>query len=150
MAGQRRSTGRSTEPADRLVKALEQRFRTLRQQTAGRRRRVPKELRQSVLWALEAGAKASAIRHACGVSSQQLVRWREEATESGGDIPVGSLQRTAVASPPPKVLEVVGPPQPKPGESGPVLNQPLEVELRLGDWRLSLRLSPAAASQGGG
>ena len=90
-----------------------------------------------------------------GVENKELayanaIAITEEATESGGDIPVGSLQRTAVASPPPKILEVVGPPQPKPGESGPDLNQPLEVELRLGDWRLSLRLSPAAASQGGG
>jgi len=149
MPGQRRSTGGFTEPADRLVKALEQRFRTLRQQTAGRRCRVPRELRQSVLWALEAGAKASAIRRACGVSAQQLVRWREEATERGGDVPGVSRQRAAVASPPPKVLEIVDPPQPKPGESGLDLNRPLEVELRLGDWRLNLRLSSAAASQGG-
>ena len=147
MPGQRHSTGRATEHGDRLVKALEERFTRLRQQTSGRRCRVPRELRESVLWALESGAKASAIRRACGVSAQQLVRWREEATENGGDVRVSSQQTAAVVAPP-KVLEVVGPAQPQPGEDGPDVNQPIEVDLRFGDWQLCLRFSPApTASQ---
>jgi hypothetical protein len=84
--------------------------------------RIPLGLRRQFLAALDAGAPASALRIACGVSWTQARSWRTAAGAC-------SAVRTA-----PQVLSVVD------HQASPACSSSPEgdLELRVGSWRISI------------
>jgi hypothetical protein len=104
-------------------------FRSQRRRGA----RVPDELRAAALAVLERGVTPAELERCCGVAWSQLVAWRDRrraAPVSHGAKKVPEVRAFAVVEedatlrPPP-----VGPPAED------------ELELRLGPWSLTLRLS---------
>lgn len=94
------------------------------------RTRIPDALRQAALAALASGTTESDVRRACGVTSEQLARWRRQPRACE---PRRSLQRAE-----PRVFPVVD-------GSADLLHcrepeeQEQELELRIGGWAICVR-----------
>lgn len=87
---------------------------------------MPFELRAAALAAIESGVKRGELCRACGVSWSQLVTWKGGATKpmgAAGDVRVFSVIDEPVAG----------------GTTAVASDQVLE--LRLGSWSVSVRLS---------
>ena len=79
--------------------------------------RVPGELREAALAAVDSGIRPYALQRLCGVSASQLSAWRE----------------ARASSPLVRVLSVTDEPLDEPA--------PQPLELRLGPWSISIRLA---------
>lgn len=93
--------------------------------------RIPNDLRAAVIAAMRRGVTAARLRHACGLSTSQLARWR--ALLRGPSC-------SALKSEQPRVFSVVGEVPPRPLESSS-LPPAHDLELRLGPWSVSVRLA---------
>jgi transposase-like protein len=97
--------------ADSGVERLRRSFTAFRKRHAGRTR-IPDALRQEVLATLEEGATESEVRRACGVTAEQLLRWRKRERAEA-----------------PLVFPIVE----EPVAAGMAEGEP-DLELRLGRW----------------
>jgi hypothetical protein len=118
--------------AQRSLEQLERRFARFRRKNPGQTR-IPDALRRDALTAVRLGVTRSQLRNACGISSDQLKHWQGDAgsavTEQEPDI-----QEARVFS----ILEDV--PAREPECRGHDEEQ--QLELRLGDWSISVRRGP--------
>jgi hypothetical protein len=130
--------------------SLNRRFQAFRG-SHPRSTRIPEPLRKAVVAALQNGASKSAVQKACGVSWEQMERWK---TRYGNQTKALRQRKASMTTtrltgadellsephqptPPPRVLSVIDD-EPE-GQAGvPHMIQPLE--LRVSGWRI--RLSP--------
>ena len=123
----RGSERRSEKESSALVE-LAGRFARFRRER-GRGARVPFELRAAALAALESGVKRGELNRACGVSWSQLMTWK--ANGGGATKPMGAAGDVRAFS----VID-----EPVAGGTTAVANDQV-LELRLGPWSVSVRLS---------
>lgn len=118
--------------AQRSLEQLERRFARFRREHP-RQTRIPNTLRRAALAAIRLGVTRTQLRHACGVSSDQVKHWQR----NGGHAVAGrepNIQDARVFS----VLEDV--PSRESESRGPDEDQ--HLELRLGGWSISIRRGP--------
>jgi hypothetical protein len=92
-------------------------------------RRIPQDLREAVLVALQEGVAPESIKSACKISLQQIELWKR--TYRAPPIRQGDGS-------PARVLRVVDHPQPR-----QTTRMEEGIELRIGPWHLQLRLDQA-------
>jgi hypothetical protein len=108
-----------------LLGGLQRRFAAFRQaQPAGTR--VPESLRRGVLDAVDAGVSATAIGRVCGVTRDQMQRWRRSRRPCGQRQPHG---RAA-----PQVLRVID------NQAPQASTEDVALDVGIGGMRLSIRL----------
>jgi len=90
--------------------------------------RLPRELRDQVVAALDAGTPVEALRKACKLSAWQIASWRRSAAVGGGDAASSAPEFES-----PRVLSVVD------RATREDTRVDSEIELRIGGWRVSLR-----------
>lgn len=113
---------------------LESRFARFRQEHP-RGTRVPEDLRAAALAALREGLEPGALNRSCGVSSKQLIAWQ-------GGYRAAPAKLAAAESSDVRAFSVVDEPNREPTAAQ-------ELELRLGPWSISVRLTdPRAAERG--
>jgi len=111
-------------PVDPRVRGLAVRFEEFRR-THRRGTKIPEELRAGALAALAEGVPAATVRSACGVATTQLEYWKR-----GAKTAVPQRQQQGVA----EVFSVVE----------PEAQNEACLELRLGAWSVTVRLTGAA------
>ena len=94
------------------------------------RTRIPDSLRNAALAALQSGTSESAVRRACGVTSDQLAQWRKHQ-QSRGEMREADVRAARIF---PVVEEMDGAELTPSGQ--PV---PRDLELRIGGWAISVR-----------
>ena len=94
------------------------------------RTRIPDSLRNAALAALQGGTSESAVRRACGVTSDQLAQWRKHQ-QSRGQMREADVRAARVF---PVVDEMAGVELTPSGQPGPQ-----DLELRIGGWAISVR-----------
>lgn len=109
---------------------LRRRFVSFRQQRKGQTP-VPDDLRAEVLAALDQGLTRRQMRQTCGVTSSQIDDWRQRK-----DKPVSTAAAVTGSA---RIFSVVDDPPIASGGSCQRVG-PDELELRLGDWSIRLRL----------
>jgi hypothetical protein len=98
-----------------------------------RNTRIPVRLRTAVVAAIGRGIPPTRLRHACGISTSQLVRWQAGARTSG---------KPGNAVPRPRVFSVVDAPAISTAPAAPTVPPMSEdLELRLGRWTVSVRMA---------
>lgn len=145
------SSSQTQRHRQQVLEQLQIAFEGFRQRSRPRARILP-ELRVAALEALGSGVAPDRICRACGVARKQLDRWRQLADEAKS-----GESRGASPAPAPKVLsvvrdEVVGPAPVAPSavreQSGSAdLGGDIELDVRLGSWGLSVRLTPIASRE---
>jgi hypothetical protein len=128
----RRRRPQSSEPSS-LLAALERRFAQFRREQP-RGARVPDDLREAALDAEVKGVSAGAIHRTCGVSWSQMMAWK-------GARRAPSAQRVrpgTKSTPDVRVFSVVEDPIDR---VAPTTLADNELELRLGRWSVSVRLT---------
>ena len=134
----RRGRRRTSEPSSVLAD-LEQRFAQFRREHP-RGARVPDGLRAAALVAQVKGVSAGAIHRTCGVSWGQLMAWKGARTSA----PAGRARRGAKSTPDVRVFSVVD----EPADRGTAaVSSGNELELRLGPWTVSVRLTDAMRAE---
>jgi hypothetical protein len=134
----RRGRPRTVEPSS-LLADLERRFAQFRREQP-RGARVPQELRGAALAALMRGVSAGAIERTCGVSWSQLRAW-QGARRS---VPSQRAGGGAKSTPNVRVFSVVDEPVDR---AAPAASAGDELELRLGPWTVSVRLTDAKRTE---
>jgi hypothetical protein len=89
--------------------------------------RIPDSLRSAVVAAYRAGTTATALRQACGVSSEQLARWCKGATGTAGS--GKGYQKAAPA----RAFPVADSSE-RSATEGEQMGRRPELELRIGSW----------------
>ena len=112
------------------VDELKERFAVFHRENP-RNTRIPCDLRAAVVAAMRRNVTTTRLRHACGLPTSQLARWL-----AGDQDPAPSTLRAQHA----RVFSVVGetPPRPPKTTDPPPTH---ELELRVGQWSVSVRLA---------
>ena len=126
--GRRRSEGAEEAPA---LAELARRFAKFREERP-RGSRIPEDLRAAVLRGLDQGVSYGDIQRACGVSWSQVAAWQEKHRP-------GRRPPEADEAPGVRVFSVVDEPR-VPRPVAPNAEAFRDLELRIGPWRVSLRL----------
>jgi len=113
--------------------ALEEAFAWHRQQRQGVGR-IPQPLRSRLLAAVDAGVSPAAVSRRCGVTTTQIGQWRRSRSRPRPEAAQGSEPDIEA----PAIIEVIDEPEEESDE-------PIELELGVGSWRVSIRLQPAPA-----
>lgn len=131
-ARQRRHSRPIAQGEDVAVEQLRRRFAKFRQERRSRTG-FPDTLRGAVLAAMQQGVTAREVRRACGVTARQLEQWRQ-----GRGSVVAPVQQ---AVEPAQMFSVTHDALSQDGGvNAGERRQPLE--LRLGDWSVSIRMTP--------
>ena len=119
------------------LKALSQRFDKFRREHR-MQARIPNVLRKATFAALRGGVTPAQVRRTCGVTTKQLDDWRQNFQEVSKSARVREVQ-------PARVFSVVDGDAPTQGcdNVGPRPAQALE--LRLGEWEISVRQMGASS-----
>jgi len=128
----RRRRPRSSETSSALAD-LQRRFAQFRREQP-RGTRVPDDLRAAALVAEVKGVSPGAIHRSCGVSWSQLMAWKGARRSA----PAQRARRGAKSTPDVRVFSVVDDPIDR---GAPTVSADNELELRLGPWSVSVRLT---------
>jgi len=128
----RRRRPQSSE-ASSLLADLERRFAQFRREQP-RGARVPDDLRAATLAAEAKGVSAGAIHRTCGVSWSQLMAWKGARRSA----PAQRARRRAKSTSDVRVFSVV---EDAIDRGVPTTSADNELELRLGRWAVSVRLT---------
>jgi len=132
-SGRRRRAPAVREPS--ALAELEARFARFRQDLP-RGTRVPADLRAAALAALREGLDPAVLHRRCGVSSQQVIAWK-------GGRRSAPTKQAAAESPDVRAFSVVDD-----SIREPTAGQ--DLELRLGPWSISVRLTDLRGAAGRG
>ena len=117
------------------VDELKERFAVFHREYP-RNTRIPGDLRAAVIAAMRRDVSATRLRRACGLSTSQLARWLARDQD-----PAPFPLRAQHA----RVFSVVGETPPRPPK--PTAPPPThELELRIGQWSVSVRLAERRAT----
>jgi hypothetical protein len=137
----RRRRPRTSEPSS-LLTDLEERFAQFRREHA-RGVRVPDDLRSAALVAHVKGVSAGAIQRTCGVSWSQLMAWKGARRSARAE----RVSRGAKSTPEVRIFSVVDEPVDRGTPAVSTNNN--ELELRLGPWTVSVRLTDRLRTERG-
>lgn len=127
----RRDSSGTSEMSSPLAE-LERRFAEFRRDQP-RGARVPLELKEATLTVLSKGVSAGAISRTCGVSWSQVMAWKGARRSA----PTRSTRRGGKSTPDVRVFSVVD----EPVDGAPAMSADNALELRLGPWSVSVRLT---------
>jgi hypothetical protein len=142
VAPRRERMWRSEQKARSLAE-LERGFAEFREKNR-RGARVPMELRAAVLEAVDRGVGPGKVQHACGVSWSQLAAWRSERDRSVSGQALRPADRKRV-----RAFAVVDEAPVRPPHATSTTGDDRELELRLGNWSVRVRLAELGPKQRG-
>ena len=133
----RRPGGRATVRSySAQLRQLSEEFSRFRQ-TGRKNRRIPQTLRAAALNLIDRGIPITAVKNACGVSSNQLGHWKKAGENTGPAVEAGV---------PPRVFSVRERPKPTVGRVDNVADAAPPLELQFGPWKLRLSYDAATAT----
>jgi hypothetical protein len=129
----RRGGASSSETSSPPLAELERRFAQFRRDHP-RGTRVSVDLKEAALAVMATGVAAGAISRTCGVSWSQLMAWKGARRSA----PSARARRGTKPAPDVRVFSVVDEPVDR---EAPALSTDNALELRLGPWSISVRLT---------